>query len=266
MIRKVTPLDIQSFASQKHVRRGEQLFENGLVKNRFSSQNGLKAIVRSRRTCRVEIFLQDDKLTGHCSCHLENTSCEHQAAVLMAWVHEPESFITFPDLRKALRHRDKTILINILMQLCESFPELSHHFMCGDGKDEIDSIREEVADIFDLPFATKIDPIDIVSSFQTLSIRAKLYCSEYSFQKARTIYFELLNRSLSLIDSDQLSEAFPPMVLSDIAEEYEQSALQELEHSGNRKEIQDQVKELLGHDAAGSEGVVFPKLVKKLEM
>ena len=187
MPHRITPLDVQSFAPKEVFLNGERIFENNLVKNRFQTNFGLKATVRGEKNYHVEMIVDNEQLFGRCTCHIGNSPCEHQVAALLAWLTEPATFVSYQTLRKAIKLKDKNALVDILINLCEAFPELSHLFDLFPGVDELKIIQEDVADIFDFPRTAKIDPQEILASFHILFIRARILRGEGKWTHARII-------------------------------------------------------------------------------
>lgn len=266
MPHRITPLDVQAFAAKEIYLKGERIFENNLVKNRFQTNLGLKATVRGEKNHHVEMIVDNEQLFGRCTCHVGNSPCEHQVAALLAWLSEPSSFVSYQTLRKAIKLKDKNALVDILINLCEAFPDLSRLFVISPGVDELETIQEDVADIFDFPHTAKIDPQEIMASFQILFIRARILRSEGKWLHARIIYYEVLNRILALIDNQQLSASFPESTITDIADDYEEIALSDPDFAEHTKQIGAEVDLLLSHVSADTEGILFDQLKEKLSL
>lgn len=266
MPHRITPLDVQSFAGKEIYRKGERIFENNLVKNRFQTNFGLKAIVRGDKNHHTEMIVDHDQLFGRCTCHVGNTPCEHQVALLLAWLNEPESFVSYQTLRKAIKLKDKNALADILINLCEAFPDLSRLFVTAPGLDELQVIEEDVADIFDFPHTDKIDPHEIIASFQILFIRAKILRSEGKYSQARSVYFRVLQRILALMDSKQLSAPFPPSTLIDIADDYEEIAISDPDFEKHIERLREEFSELSSYASAEQEELFFEQLKEKIAL
>lgn len=264
MPHRITPLDVQSFAGKEIYCKGERIFENNLVKNRFQTNFGLKAIVRGDKNHHTEMIVDHDQLFGRCTCHVGNTPCEHQVALLLAWLNEPESFVSYQTLRKAIKLQDKNALVDILINLCEAFPDLSRLFVTAPGSDELQVLEEDVADIFDFPLTEKIDPREITASFQILFIRAKILRSEGKYRQARAVYFKVLQRILALLDNKQLSAPFPENTLTDLADDYEEIALSDPNFNQQVGQLELEVNELTGHASAEHEQLYFEQLKEKI--
>ncbi len=266
MPHRITPLDVQTFASNEVYRKGERIFENNHVKNRFQTNFGLRATVRGDRPLQVEMIVDNEQVFGRCTCHVGNTPCEHQVATLLAWLNEPNSFVSYERLRKSIKLKDKNTLVDILINMCEAFPDLSRLFTMHPGVDELAVIREDVADSFDFPHTEKIDPHDIVSSFTILFIRAKILRAEGKYPHARAIYFEVLHRMLALLDSNQLSEPFPENTVMDIADDYEELCLSDPDFEAHKEQMASEAKELLHHESAETQGVFLDQLKERLDL
>jgi len=261
---RITPLDVSAYTSPEIYRMGEQIYENGWVRHRFQTLYGLQAVVRSKGNYRVEMIVDGEQLFGRCNCSSGSTHCQHQVALLLTWLNEPQSFISYQDLRKAIRVKDKTGLVDILVNLIEVFPELSQFFITPTNQAEADIIREQVADIFDFPQAQKIEPQYIVDACQILFVRAKTLRNEGKWDIARMIFFEILHRCLSLIDRIQIDKPFPENFIAELADDFEDLSLNDPDLPNHRTDIAKEVKELLEHESAEAEGVLLDMIRQKL--
>jgi len=264
MPNRITPLDVKTFAPQEIYNKGEKIFDGQLVKHRFQTNYGLKATVRDKGNNRVEMIVDGDQLFGRCTCHEGSSPCEHMVAVLLAWVNESPTFLSYQTLRRAIREKDKTVLIDILINLVEIWPEISQFFIIAEGYDEIKAIREDVADIFDFPLTQKIDPHEIIESCQILFVRAKLLRNEGKYRHARILHFEILNRTLALLDQQQTIKAFPENFITELGDDYEEIALSDPDLDDHADEIRKEITELLEHDSAELEETYLDSLKEKL--
>jgi len=261
---RITPLDAKAFASHEIYRKGEQIFESGLVKHRFQSNYGLHGTVRSKGVYQVEMIIDGEQLFGRCSCHAGSSPCEHQVAILLAWLNEPASFLSYQSLRRSIREKEKNTLVDLLLNMVEVIPELSQFFITVPGIDEAAAIREEVADIFDFPHSQKIDPQEIISPCQILLVHAKFLRSEGKWSLARTMLFEILNRTLALVDRQQTIRPFREGFVAELGDDYEEFAIADPEFELNEKDIRKEVEDLSAHESAEVEGVFLDQLRQKL--
>jgi hypothetical protein len=143
---------------------------------------------------------------------------------------------------------------------------LSRCFITAPGVDEIDLIREDVADIFNFPHTQKIDPKDIIEPCQILFVRAKLLKNDAKWQQARILLFEILNRILALVDNKQISRPFRESFIAELADDYEEMALGDPEFDDHKSILIKEAGELLDHDSAEGEGVYLEQLSERLEL
>lgn len=263
---RITPLDVRAFAGPELYRKGEQIFENDLVKHRFQTHFGLQATVRGAGSYRVEMIVDGEQLFGRCSCHAGSSPCEHQVATLLAWLNEAGTFISYQTLRKSIRVKDKNTLVDVLLNLTEVFPEISRFFITIPGVDEMELIREDVADLFDFPQAQKIDPKDIIEPCQILFVRAKLLRNDGKWRLARVLLFEILNRILALLDRQQTARPFRENFVTELADDYEEMAMGDPEFELHKEEIIAETQELLDHESSEIEGVYLDQLNERLAL
>ncbi|OGC06084.1 hypothetical protein A2V82_01660 [candidate division KSB1 bacterium RBG_16_48_16] len=263
---RITPLDVKTFAPQEVYRKGEQMFEGQLVKHRFRTNYGLQATVRGTGNFRVEMVVDGDQLFGRCSCHDGGTPCEHMVSVLLSWVNEPNTFTSYQSLRKAIREKDKNTLVDVLINLIEIWPELSQFFISAPGSDELATIREDVADLFDFPLSQKIDPTTIIESCRIQFARAKIYRNEGKWSAARILFFEVLNRTLALVDSQQTQRDFPENFIAELGDDYEEIALGDPEFDQQAAAVAKEVEAILSHESAEIEGVLLDSLKERLNL
>lgn len=263
---RITPLDVKAYASQEIYRKGEQIFEEGLVQNRFQTSYGLQATIRGKGNYRVEMIIDGEQLFGRCNCAMGSSHCEHQIAILLSWLNESKSFISYQQLRKAIREKDKNTLVDILLNLIEVFPELSQFFVRPVEMEEAKAVREDVANIFDFPHTQKIDPQKIVDACQILFVRAKILKNEGRWLLARLVFFEILNRTLSLVDSQQITGSFRENFIAELADDYEEITLLDPDFDVNEEKVKTEVKEILAHNSAELEGVFLDQLRQELNL
>ena len=261
---RLTPLDVKTYATPEIYRLGEQVYEGGLVRHRFQTLYGLQAIVKGKDKYRVEMIVEGEKLFGRCTCAAGSGHCEHQVAVLLCWLNEANTFINYQDLRKSIRSQEKNTLVDIIINLVEVFPELSQFFITPVNIDDVTAIREEVADIFDFPHSHKIKPQHIIDACQILFARAKLLRSTGKWRYSRLIYFEIINRTLALVDREQTTTPFRENFIAELADDYEEIAVNDPDLEAFSEEIAAEVRELLDHESAEAEGVALELIRQKI--
>ncbi|MDZ7371479.1 MAG: hypothetical protein ONB12_09935 [candidate division KSB1 bacterium] len=225
MPHSVTLPDIRAFVDSEIFARGETLYRLGGVRSRFQTAVGIKGVVLGEKKVSAEVVIDQKQMFGRCTCQIGSGPCEHQTALLIAWVNEPESFIQIDSLRKAVRAKDKETLAETLILLCEAFPELCSLFTDHSGVDEIAALQKEVDTVFAFPENMRLTYHDLIVPLQILTIRAKLFRAEGKYRQARTLYFHLLRHVFTLTRNQRLGEAFTEEMLIDLADAYEELSL-----------------------------------------
>lgn len=263
---RITPIDVQLYADKDTYKKGETLYDKKAVKHRFQSNYGLQATVRDKSRFRVEMIIEGEQLFGRCTCPSGTRACEHQVATLLAWVSEPRSFISYQQLRKAIRQQDKNSLIDLLMSLSEVFPEISQFFVSIPGKTGRQSIQQEIADIFNHSSAKTGLSTDVIDSTQIILIRARYLRTKGEWVLARTIYFETLIRLLDLTDSTGSAKPFSESFVAEMADNFEECSVHDPNFELNKKDILKETQKILDHPSAENEGVFLEDLKARLEL
>lgn len=120
--------EIQAWVGTKAFTRGYQYFEDDTILNPRRRGNCLIAECQGSQPTpyRVEIQLSGEGIeSGLCSCPGgEGGHCKHAAALLLAWLHEPETFSAVPELGELLESRSKPELISLIQQMVSRHPDL----------------------------------------------------------------------------------------------------------------------------------------------
>jgi len=108
--------------------RGQRYYETGHIINPRRQGETLKALCLGSRPqpYRVEIVLgQEGIVSGDCSCPIGTGGhCKHAVALLLTWLHEPETFMTVEDLETALDRLSKAELIVLIRRMLDRYPDL----------------------------------------------------------------------------------------------------------------------------------------------
>jgi len=222
--------------------------------------------VRDQKNLRVEMIVSGEQIFGRCTCQTGSSACAHQVAVLLSWIHEPSTFINYQTLRKDIRSKDKTALVDIIMNLTDVFPEISQFFTPLPGFKEEEALRAEVAFIFDYPHSYKLSPPEIIEPCRILFIHAHMLRNENKWQQARILLFEILNRTLTLIDRRQLVGTLPDNFVTEVSDEYEEVALNDPNFDDNTDKLMKEVAKILDHESADIEGIYLEQLRERLEL
>jgi uncharacterized Zn finger protein len=122
--------DIQAWVDPASYRRGESYFHQGAINEARRQGMTLKAscLGSSALSYRVQATLDEDGIAdGECSCPVGNGGhCKHVAALLLAWLDNPESFAQIADTQTALEQRSKPELIALVRQMLQRYPDLEY--------------------------------------------------------------------------------------------------------------------------------------------
>lgn len=122
--------DIQDWVGQASYRKGEFYFHQGAINEARRQGMTLKAscLGSSARSYRVQATLEEDGIAdAECSCPVGSGGhCKHVAALLLAWLDNPESFAQIADTQTALEQRSKPELIALVRQMLQRYPDLEY--------------------------------------------------------------------------------------------------------------------------------------------
>lgn len=108
--------------------RGKQYARNGAIFNPRRQGMTIKADCSGSlpEPYRVQVtFDRRGIADADCSCPVgDGGYCKHTVALLLAWLHEPETFTVVEDVETALERRDKPALIALIKQMLRHRPEL----------------------------------------------------------------------------------------------------------------------------------------------
>jgi uncharacterized Zn finger protein len=122
--------DIQDWVGQASYRKGESYFHQDAIMEPRRQGSTFKAscLGSSALSYRVQATLDADGIAdAECSCPVGNGGhCKHVAALLLAWLDNPESFAQIADTQTALEQRSKPELITLVRQMLQRYPDLEY--------------------------------------------------------------------------------------------------------------------------------------------
>src|SRR5690349_24914486 len=122
--------DIRTWSGDRSFELGRRYFHNGSVlrPRRQDRERKLKARVRGTapRPYRVEVRLDDHGIAaGECSCPVgAGGRCKHAAALLIAWLEQPESFAELEDLDTLLARLENDQLRALIARIVRRHPDV----------------------------------------------------------------------------------------------------------------------------------------------
>jgi len=125
---RLTESAIQQWLGVDSFGRGERYYLQGRILNPYRQAETLKALCSGSQPepYRVEVLLGPHGIVaGDCSCPVgAGGHCKHAAALLLTWLHEPQSFLEVEDLKARLERRSKAELIALISKVIERYPDL----------------------------------------------------------------------------------------------------------------------------------------------
>jgi uncharacterized Zn finger protein len=124
----ILEIDVQNWVGTKSYQKGYRYFEDEAILNpRLRGPSLIAECQGSQPTpYRVEIRLGTEGIAwGNCTCPAgEGGHCKHAAALLLTWLHQPETFVEVPELDKLLESRSQDELISLIQQMVSRHPDL----------------------------------------------------------------------------------------------------------------------------------------------
>lgn len=125
---RLTASKIQRWIGEPSYGRGQRYYLLGNILNPRRQGETLKALCSGSRSqpYRVEILLGPQGIVaGACSCPVgEGGRCKHAAALLLCWLHEPDTFQDLEDLDAGLERRSKAELVALILKMIQRYPDL----------------------------------------------------------------------------------------------------------------------------------------------
>lgn len=120
--------EIQNWVGNKAFQHGYLYYEDEAILNPRRRGQSLISECQGSQPApyRVEIRLgAEGILAGSCTCPAgEGGHCKHSAALLLTWIHDPESFIEVPELEQVLEEQSKEDLISLIREMVTRHPDL----------------------------------------------------------------------------------------------------------------------------------------------
>jgi uncharacterized Zn finger protein len=158
---------LQAITDAGTVRRGREYARTGRVQQIQEHDGAIEAAVQGTRSYLTKLWLADGKLRFSCSCPLgeEETCCKHVVALGLAWrgespppgdqgkdpqLSDPMGEIHAEDLRGHLLARDKSDLVDILLEQARSDDRLMRRLLLetsrSSGRDVEEALRAVIDD------------------------------------------------------------------------------------------------------------------------
>lgn len=158
---------LHRMAGARAFERGESYFKRGHVGTLVEHDGTVSAKVEGTRTYRVKLWREDDALDYACSCPVgrDGQFCKHAVALGLALLQavspkavtkaKAPSRVTLDDVRVHLLARDKSALVDMLMQQLVEDDTLRRRLLMeaasrGPGKPDLATCRQAIDDAVDV--------------------------------------------------------------------------------------------------------------------
>src|SRR6266567_3705471 len=128
----LTEQNIRTFVGEHNFQKGQQLVHDGAIVHPEQQAITMKAYCYGSlpEPYRVQVTFNGSRINSYlCSCPAgasvyANRGCEHAAALLLAWIEQPEAFVQTDDIDTILERQSKAQLIKLVKQLLQKQPEV----------------------------------------------------------------------------------------------------------------------------------------------
>jgi hypothetical protein len=244
LLNGLSEADIQARCSEASFERGWGYFTGGRVGQRVRLDNGIDACVSGTYVYRVIVRDGPGWLTTSCTCPYDwGGDCKHIVATLLAWLHEPQTFLTVSEIHAALADNTKDELVAILADICAVYPHLVDELgLMGELSEyNPEAVVEEIFTAMDPPGEISID--EGVARMETVARHAARLARQGQSTVARRSYYVLTIGCLNFCASYGAYEAFPVNIPHDFVVAYRDLALDQLEE--DTRAIEKEVRQML---------------------
>src|SRR5262249_3508320 len=127
-IPKVTDKAVLARVGDRNFELGQDYLDDGAVRSPRRQGATLKARCQGSSPEAYRVWVRFDArgiADGDCSCPVGSGGhCKHTAAVLLAWIQQPNRFSVVEEVDTALQRRSKEELIELVKQMLEQHPDL----------------------------------------------------------------------------------------------------------------------------------------------
>lgn len=123
---RLTEAQIRKLATPQSFERGDRYYQNGAIINPTRQGLELWADCQGSQLYQPRATLgKGGVVASECTCPYDwGGLCKHQVALLLAYVHEPDSFYALPPLSEMLASRSRDDLVDLIGKMLQRHPEL----------------------------------------------------------------------------------------------------------------------------------------------
>lgn len=261
---KLTQAEIKRRCDEQVYQRGQDYYRSGRVRRCLKRARGLQAQVRGTTVYDVHITERRGELIAICTCPFAQSwegYCKHIVATLLAWLEEPERFVSTEDFQGTLKEKTKGELVEILSRICEAYPQIARDFL-GVGGRELDpqaAVQEALEASVD-----ECTPTELMRQLEPIVERAEAALAQGDAELARRIYYELVLGCLSVDEEYGSTEIFPANLVYSYAQGYQEAVEADPERAEKAAMILKEITRMERSELAEIEGVWFDEVRKLL--
>ncbi|MCR4404355.1 MAG: hypothetical protein NUW06_03560 [Candidatus Acetothermia bacterium] len=261
---KLTEAEIKRRCDEQVWQRGEDYYRSGRVRRCLKSARGLQAQVHGTTVYDVRITERRGKLIAICTCPFAQSwegYCKHIVATLLAWLEEPERFVSTEGFQGTLKKKTKGELVEILSRICEAYPRIAQDFL-GVGEREFNP-RAAVEEVLEASL-DECTPPELMRRLEPIASRAEAALARGDAELARRVYYELILGCLAVDEEYGSTEIFPANLVYTYAQGYQEAVEADPARAEKAAVILEEIARMEKSELVELEGVYFDELRRLL--
>jgi uncharacterized Zn finger protein len=220
----ISEADIRRLSSEQSFERGTGYYYHGALFDLVRQGNELRAYCEgsSYEPYRVSVTLGARGVEStHCTCPYDwGGICKHIVALLLAWMHKPESFHTIPPLEELLAERSKEDLITLIKEMLKREPDLVRVLELPVQPDrqtplDVDAFRRQISYALRHEFP---EPEDLATELRAIAETADRFQEAGDWANAGALYALILKEIVPQYGELYDEDGDVSVVLQDCAE------------------------------------------------
>jgi uncharacterized Zn finger protein len=194
---ELTELGVQRWCGEASFERGQTYYRHGHILHPRRQGDAIKGrcLGSMERAYELAIHLGPEGIvSGSCSCPVGHGGrCKHAAALLLAWIHEPEAFTEVEALQEALEQRSKPELVVLIQRMIERYPDLERLVELPTAGSQqpvnVETIRQQANAAFhDEEYGSRGGIYGIVQTLSALVDLGDEYATRQDWRNAAAVY------------------------------------------------------------------------------
>jgi uncharacterized Zn finger protein len=260
----LTESDVREWTGLTAFRRGQSLFRRGQIIEPTIADSTLSGAfpTRSGAAHKAYAHLEDDEIVeASCTCGAGATGqCQHVAALLLTWIHRPESFVHGDRLTRALAELDRDGLVDLINTLVDHAPVLVPLALLTiqarpeyDGPPDVDLIRDFAQTLLVEALDSDYPAEEIAAGLEDLLELGNRYEAQDRYRDAAALYETVADEAIMFYDEMEDEEGDLLDLIDNATGGLGRCALQ-LDSDLDRIAVHRTLYELYCWDAAGGGG------------